>query len=67
MNEYDINMCRDVSKIFSRLELTILVYNYQPKGFPGDSEVKNLPAKEGDAGSVPGSGRFSGGGHGNPL
>ena len=67
MNEYDINMCRDVSKIFSRLELTILVYNYQPKGFPGDSEVKNLPAKEGDAGSVPGSGRSSGGGHGNPL
>ena len=36
-------------------------------GFPGDSEVKNLSAKEGDAGSVPGSGRSSGGGHGNPL
>ena len=32
--------------------------------------VKNLPAKVGDAkdvGSVPGSGRFPGGGHGNPL
>ena len=33
-------------------------------------EVKNLPAKAGDIsdrGSVPGSGRSSGGGHGSPL
>ena len=32
--------------------------------------VKNLPANAGDlrdAVSIPGSGRFSGGGHGNPL
>ena len=32
--------------------------------------VKNLPANAGDlrdAGSIPGSGRFSGGGHSNPL
>jgi len=32
--------------------------------------VKNLPANAGDlrdAGSIPGSGRFSRGGHGNPL
>ena len=32
--------------------------------------VKNLPDNVGDvrnAGSIPGSGRFSGGGHGNPL
>ena len=32
--------------------------------------VKNLPANAGnirDVGSVPGSGRSSGGGHGNPL
>ena len=32
--------------------------------------VKNLPANAGDVrdvGSVPGSGRFPGGGHGNPL
>ena len=32
--------------------------------------VKNLPANAGDvsdAGSTPGSGRFPGGGHGNPL
>ena len=32
--------------------------------------VKNLPASAGDIrdkGSIPGSGRFAGGGHGNPL
>ena len=32
--------------------------------------VKNLPASAGDirfAGSIPGSGRSAGGGHGNPL
>ena len=29
--------------------------------------VKNLPAKTGDAGSTPGSGRFPGEGNGNPF
>ena len=29
--------------------------------------VSNLPASEGDTGSIPGSGRSSGGGNGNPL
>ena len=29
--------------------------------------VKNLPANAGDAGSIPGSGRSSGRGYGNPL
>ena len=39
-------------------------------GLPGDSMVKNLPAKAGDArdvGLIPGSGRFPGGGNVNPL
>ena len=39
-------------------------------GFPHGSVVKNLPANAGDrrdVGSVPGSGRSPGGGHGNPL
>ena len=36
-------------------------------GFPGGSVVKNLPATAGDIGSIPGSGRSLGGGHGNPL
>ena len=35
--------------------------------FPGGSVVKNLPANVRDAGSIPGSGRSPGGGHGNPV
>ena len=40
-----------------------------PGGFPGVLVVKNLPANTnaGDTGSVPGSGRSSGEGNGNPL
>ena len=36
-------------------------------GFLGGSLVKNQPAKAGDVGSVPGSGRCPGEGNGNPL
>ena len=36
-------------------------------GFLGGSVVKNLPAKAGYMCSIPGSGRFPGGGNGNPL
>ena len=39
-------------------------------GFPGDTVVKNLPARSGDTkdmGAVPGLGRSPGGGNGNPL
>ena len=37
------------------------------KGFPGGSVVKNLPANAGDVGSIPGSGRSSGGENSNLL
>ena len=36
-------------------------------GFPGVSVVKNLSANVGDGDLTPGSGRASGGGHGNSL
>jgi len=36
-------------------------------GFPGGSVVKNLSANTGDSGLIPGSGRSSGVGNGNPL
>ena len=36
-------------------------------GFPGGSEGKESTCNVGDPGSIPGSGRFAGGGHGNPL
>ena len=40
------------------------------RGFPGGSNVKNLPANaeaKRDAGSIPRSGRSPGGEYGNPL
>ena len=36
-------------------------------GLPGGSEVKASDSKAGDPGSIPGSGRSPGEGHGNPL
>ena len=36
-------------------------------GFPGGSASKESPNNVGDLGSIPGSGRCPGGGHGNPL
>ena len=35
--------------------------------FPGDSVVKNPPAKAGNTGSIPGTGRSPGEENGNPL
>ena len=40
---------------------------YSTVDFPGGLEVKNLPAKAGDVGLIPGLGRFSGEGNGNPF
>ena len=39
----------------------------EESGIPGGSVVKNPPASAGNTGSIPGSGRSPGGGHGNPL
>ena len=53
-----------------RPNLKIINYIYEIGDSPGDIVVKNLPANAGntrDAGLIPGSGRFPGGGHGNPL
>ena len=36
-------------------------------GFPGGPAEENSPANAGDAGLIPGSGRFPGEGDGNPL
>ena len=37
------------------------------EGFPGGSVVKNMPANARDMGLIPGLGRSSGEGNGNPL
>ena len=44
-----------------------ICHHISTRGFPGGSAVKNPPANAGEAGSVPGSGRCSGGGNGKPL
>ena len=36
-------------------------------GFPGGSVIKNLPDNSGDTGLIPGSGKSSGEGNGNPV
>ena len=36
-------------------------------GFPGGSKGKESACNTGDLGSIPGMGKSSGGGHGNPL
>lgn len=60
---HDLNIC---------VPLKFLCGNskFQKWGFPGGSVVTNLPANAGDtgdAGSIPGSGRYPGVGNGNPL
>ena len=37
------------------------------QGFPGGSDGKESACNVGDLGSIPGLGRFPGGGHGNPF
>ena len=43
------------------------VGNYVSWGFPGSSAGKESACNAGDLGLIPGLGRSSGGGHGNPL
>ena len=59
-----------------QIPIQVLAFNsfvYIPRngivigGFPGGSVSKESTCNVGDTGSVSGSGRSSGGGHGNPL
>ena len=46
----------------------LLGFTYEiPWGFPGRSPGKESTCNAGDPALIPGSGRSSGGGHGNPL
>ena len=47
--------------LLNTCELTVSI------GFPGGSEVQVSACNAGDPGSIPGSGRSSGEGNGNPL
>ena len=49
---------------------SIIIAKVMMRGFPGGAVVKNLPANAGDVRDtslIPRSGRFPGGGHGNPF
>ena len=54
-------------KVCVLLVFKIFLLKYSCSGFLGGSAVKNLPANEEDMGLIPGQGRPSGEGNGNPL
>ena len=58
-----------INMISTILILTIFINGVagEFKGFPGGSVVKNPPANTGKAGLIPGLGRSTGEGNGNPL
>ena len=45
----------------------LISFPISPLGFPGSSTRKEFTCTAGDLGSIPGFGRFPGGGHGNSL
>ena len=49
------------------IKYVILSTIIESEGFPGGSDCKESACNAGDLGSIPGSGRSLGGGHGNPL
>ena len=63
-----LSHCRGAGKVNGHPVGTRFLDTVLPgRGFLGGSIVKNLPANAGDTGSIPGWGRSSGGGAGNPL
>ena len=52
--------------IYTQL-ISYYVFIPYEKGFPGSSAGKESTCNVGDLGSIPGLGRYPGGGHGNPL
>ena len=52
--------------LYSCPELTTVI-KLPTETFPGGTVVKNSPANAGEVDSIPGSGRSTGGGNGNPL
>ena len=47
--------------------MKVLMFFASPLTPPGGSDDKETAYNSGDPGSIPGSGKFHGGGHGNPL
>ena len=57
----------DAAKAVLRGKFIAVQPYFKKQGFPGGSEVKASACNVGDPGLIPGSGRFSGEGNGNPL
>ena len=55
------------TKLWPQNKPDFLTHTTVHLGFLGGSVVKNPPANGGDTGLIPGSGRFPGGGNGNPF
>ena len=56
-----------VALISSRNVVTFCFTNLVGRGFPGGSDGKESTCNAGDSFLIPGSGRYIGEGHGNPL
>ena len=53
--------------LFLLTELCVVAGGLSPWSFPGSTDGKASACNVGDPGSIPGSGRSPGEGHGNPL
>ena len=60
-----LNLEKESDSLFR--DWTVLIYEWYPLGFPGGSDGKASAYNAGDPGSIPGLGRSSGEGNGNPL
>ena len=60
-----LNLEKELNYLFR--DWTVLIYEWYPLGFPGGSDSKASAYNAGDPGSIPGLGRSSGEGNGNPL
>ena len=64
MEAWSVN--HQIARELNNIYFILLISPRNILGFPGGSMVKNPPANAGDAGLIPGSGRSSGEGNGNP-
>ena len=64
---YTMNYTSFTTSFLKYLSIAFMKTNNFSRGFLGGSVVKNQPASARDMGSIPGSGRFTGEGNGNPV
>ena len=66
-HEIDIIIFKiNISIFIDVIKIDIIIFRIK-KGFPGSSAGKESACNAGDLGLIPGSGRSSGEGNGNPL